>query len=205
MARRRCTRRSPSARRCSRRSRASRSSRSTRDEDLAGWDAERDLGFPGEYPLHARGLSVDVPRPPVDDAPVRRLRHRRGDQRALPLPARPRPDRALDRVRHADADGPRLRPRPQPRRGRGGGRRRRHPRRHGDLFGGIPTRRGDDVDDDQRPGGDPARLLRLRRRGAGDSARARSGARSRPTSSRSTSPRRSGASRSSRRCGWSPT
>ena len=32
-----------------------------------------------------------------------------------------------------------------------------------------------------------------------------SGARSRPTSSRSTSPRRSGASRSSRRCGWSPT
>ena len=32
-----------------------------------------------------------------------------------------------------------------------------------------------------------------------------SAARSRPTSSRSTSPRRSGASRSTRRCGWSPT
>ena len=32
-----------------------------------------------------------------------------------------------------------------------------------------------------------------------------SAARSRPTSSRSTSPRRSGASRSSRRCAWSPT
>ena len=59
--------------------------------------------------LHARGLPLDVPRPAVDDAPVRRLRHRRGDQRALPLPARARPDRALDRVRHAVADGPRLR------------------------------------------------------------------------------------------------
>ncbi|HEV7562164.1 MAG TPA: methylmalonyl-CoA mutase family protein, partial [Solirubrobacterales bacterium] len=32
-----------------------------------------------------------------------------------------------------------------------------------------------------------------------------SAARSRPTSSRSTSPRKSGASRSSRRCAWSPT
>ena len=37
------------------------------------------------------------------------------------------------------------------------------------------------------------------------SRRGRSAARSRPTSSRSTSPRRSGASRSSRRCAWSPT
>ena len=60
-------------------------------------------------PVHARDLRVDVPRAAVDDAPVRRLRHERGDQRALPLPARPRPDRAVDRVRHALADGPRLR------------------------------------------------------------------------------------------------
>ena len=65
--------------------------------------------LPGRVPVHPRRLSVDVPRAALDDAPVRRLRHRRGDQRALPLPARPRPDGPLDRVRHADADGPRLR------------------------------------------------------------------------------------------------
>ena len=59
--------------------------------------------------VHARRLPVDVPRPPVDDAPVRRVRDRGGDQRALPLPARARSDGPLDRVRHAVADGPRLR------------------------------------------------------------------------------------------------
>ena len=55
---------------------------------------------------------------------------------------------------------------------------------------------------DQRAGGGHARLLR--RRGAvanGIPARSPQAARSRPTSSRSTSPRRSGASRSTRRCG----
>ena len=46
----------------------------------------------------------------LDDAPVRGLRQRRGDERALPLPARSGPDRALDCVRHADADGLRLGP-----------------------------------------------------------------------------------------------
>ena len=45
----------------------------------------------------------------VDDAPVRRVRYGGGDQRAVPLPARSWADRALDRVRHALADGPRLR------------------------------------------------------------------------------------------------
>ena len=74
--------------------------------------------LPGRVSLHARRLPVDVPRPALDDAPVRRLRHRRGDERALPLPARARPDRPLDRVRHADADGLRLRPRALARRGR---------------------------------------------------------------------------------------
>ena len=90
------------------------------------------IGLPGRVPVHPRRLPVDVPRAALDDAPVRRLRHGRGDQRALPLPARPRPDRALDRLRHADPDGLRLRPRAQPRRGRPRGRRGRHPRRHGD-------------------------------------------------------------------------
>ena len=98
-------------------------------EDVGPFD-ER-IGFPGEYPF-TRGVYPSMYRgPPVDDAPVRRLRHRRGDQRALPLPARPRADGALDRVRHAVADGPRLRPSALARRGRPRGRGDRHARRHG--------------------------------------------------------------------------
>ena len=68
-----------------------------RRRTCADTDAERDIGYPGRVSVHPRRLPVDVPRPAVDDAPVRRLRHRRGDQRALPLPARPRPDRASRR------------------------------------------------------------------------------------------------------------
>ena len=86
----------------------------------------------------------------MDDAPVRGLRHRRGDQRALPLPARPRPDRALDGVRHAVADGPRLRPPALARRGRARGRRGRHARRHADAVPGDRPRRRQRLDDDQR-------------------------------------------------------
>ena len=96
-------------------------------------------GLPGQLSLHARRLPVDAPRAPVDDAPVRRLRHRRRDQRALPLPARARPDRPLDRLRHAHADGPRLRPRPLARRGRRRGRRARLRRRHGDPLRRHPA------------------------------------------------------------------
>ena len=171
VARRRSTRASPSATRSSPPSRARRSSRSTPTEDLAENDPERDIGYPGEYPVHPRRLPVDVPRAAVDDAPVRRLRHRRGDQRALPLPARPRADRALDRVRHAHPHGPRLRPPPLARRGRARGRRDRHARRHGDAVRRHPARRGDRLDDDQRAGRDPARALRLRGREAGRPAR----------------------------------
>ena len=60
------------------------------------------------------------------------------------------------------------------RRGRGD----RLARRHGDALRRDPARRGLDLDDDQRPGGDAARVLRLRRRGAG--RRARPAARHRP-------------------------
>ena len=82
-------------------------------------------------PVHARRPADDVPRPAVDDAPVRRLRHRRGDQPAVPLPARAGPDRPVGRVRPADPDGLRLRRTPG-RRGGGPGRRAdRQPRRHG--------------------------------------------------------------------------
>ncbi len=117
---------------------------------------------PRGVPVHARGVRVDVPRETVDDAPVRGVRDERGDQRALPLPARARADRALDRVRHALADGPRLRRPAQP----------REVGREGvavdtvedmrTLFGGDRPRRGLGVDDDQRAGGDHARLLRGR-------------------------------------------
>ena len=122
--------------------------------------------------LHARRLPVDVPRPAVDDAPVRGLRHRRGDQRALPLPARPRPGRPQHRLRHAEPHGLRLRPRAQPRRGRSRGRRRRHRRRHGDAVRRHRPRRDLRLDDDQRARRRDARLLRRRRRGARDPRRA---------------------------------
>src|SRR3954449_4225481 len=36
---------------------------------------------PGRVSVHARRLSLDVPRPALDDAPVRRLRHGCGDER----------------------------------------------------------------------------------------------------------------------------
>ena len=67
------------------------------------------IGWPGEFPF-TRGLYADrLPGPAVDDPPVRRLRQRPADQRALqddPGRGRRRPVR---RVRHAHADGPRLR------------------------------------------------------------------------------------------------
>jgi methylmalonyl-CoA mutase N-terminal domain/subunit len=39
--------------------------------DTAGLDEDRDLGRPGGVPLHARRPAHDVPRPLLDDAPVR--------------------------------------------------------------------------------------------------------------------------------------
>ena len=69
-------------------------------------------------PVHARHPPGHVPRPAVDDAPVRRLRDRRGDQPPLPLPDRARLDRALDGLRPADPARPRLRRAALPGRGR---------------------------------------------------------------------------------------
>ena len=100
-----------------------------------------------------------------------------GDQPALPLPARSRPDRALDGVRHAVADGPRLRSSPVAGRGGPRGCRDRLAGRHGDAVRRDPARRGERVDDDQRAGGDHARVLRRR----GGAARA-----CRPTASAGT-------------------
>ena len=57
-------------------------------------------------PVHPRPVRLDVSRAPVDDAPVRRVRHARRDERAVPIVARARADGVVGRVRHADADGP---------------------------------------------------------------------------------------------------
>ncbi len=82
-------------------------------------------GEPGAFPF-TRGIRARrVPRATVDDAPVRRLRHRRRIERALSLPARARHDRALGGVRSADATGLRLRRAAGARRGRQGRRRDR--------------------------------------------------------------------------------
>ena len=75
-------------------------------------------------------------------------------------------DGLVDGVRHAVADGPRLRPPAVAGRGRPRGRRDRLARRHGDAVRRHRPRRGQRVDDDQRAGGDHARLLRGRGRGA---------------------------------------
>ena len=64
---------------------------------------------PRRVPVHARRAADDVPRPPLDDAHVRRLRHARADERALQVPARAGPDGPLDRLRFPDAHGLRLR------------------------------------------------------------------------------------------------
>ena len=159
----------------SRRSRASRSSRSTprptcppgsagrRSDRAARASIPSPAGCTGRCTAGGCGRCASSP-----------ASARRGDQRAVPLPARPRADRALDGVRHAVADGARLRPPALARRGRARGRRGRHARRHGDAVRRHPARRGDGLDDDQRAGGDHARVLRGRGRapaGSGPSAR----------------------------------
>ena len=99
------------------------------------------------------------------------LRRRRGHERALPPAARCRPDRPVDRLRHADP----LRLRHRRPRGRGRvrdvRRRRQQPRRHGGAARRPAARPGLDLDDDQLPGrpdlGDVHRGRREGRRPAG--------------------------------------
>ena len=162
---------------------ASRSSRSTRRPTHRAR-----ARAPGRVPVHARPVPGHVPRPAVDDAPVRRLRLGRGDERALPLPARARARPGLSVAFDLptqlgyDSDDPLAA-------GEVGrtGRRDRLARRHGGAPRRDPARRGLDLDDDQRAGRAPAPALRARRRGAGRRRATRCAARSRTTSSRSTS------------------
>ena len=154
----------------------------------------------GRVPVHPRALPDRLPRPHLDDPPVRRLRQRPADQRALQDDPRPRRRRAVGGVRHADPDGPRQRRPEGARRGRPLRRRDRHRRRHGRAVRRHPARRRHDVDDDLRPGRAGVLHVPRRRRAPGRPTSAASTARCRPTSSRSTSRRRSGCSRPSRTC-----
>ena len=137
----------------------------TQDE-LPGFDYDEKLGNPGEFPF-TRGIYPSMYR-----GRLWTMRQFAGFGTVEETNERFRylldggPARALDRLRHADADGPRLRSRALSGRGRGRGGRRRHGRRHEDAVRRDPARRRQRLDDDQRPGGDPARLLRGRRRGA---------------------------------------
>ena len=79
--------------------RGSRSSRSTVPGTSPGADEQPRPA--GRVPVHPRDPPLDVPRPAVDDAAVRRVLDRRGVQPALPLPARAGADRAVGGVRPA--------------------------------------------------------------------------------------------------------
>ena len=109
-----------------------------------------DSEWPGRVPVHPRAVPHRLPRPDLDDPPVRGLRQRRADQRALQDDPGPRWRRALGRVRHADADGPRLRRPDVAGRGRPLRRGHRHRRRHGAALRRHRPRRGHHLDDDQR-------------------------------------------------------
>ena len=132
--------------------------------------------------VHARHPSHDVPGPALDDAAVRRVRHGRGHEPALQVPARARADGAVGRVRLPHADGLRLRSPTLGGRGREVRGRDLEPGRHGDAVRRHSARPGLHVDDDQRPGGDPVLLLRRRGREAGraDREAARHGAERHP-------------------------
>ena len=137
---------------------------------------------PGRLPLHPGHPRRHVPGAAVDDAPVRRVRHGRGDQRAVQVPAGRRPDRAVVRLRPADPDGLRLGPPARRGRGRQGRRGHRLAGRHAPAAGRPAARQGDHVDDDQRHRGDPAPPLPAGGRGAGRRPAPRSAAPSRTTS-----------------------
>ena len=178
---------------------ASRSSRST---PRTTSPASSELGEPGRVPLHARPAPRDVPQAAVDDAPVRGLRVGEGVQRALPLPARARLDRACrwpSTCRPSSAWTPTTRA-ASARSGRTGV----AIDTIDDMrtaFDGIPL---DEVSTSMTINAPAAVLLLLyaaRRRGAGRRRASSCAARRRTTCSRSTSRAGTTSTRRSRRCG----
>ena len=162
--------------------------------------------LPRRVPVHARRPADDVPR------------QASGRCACSPASARPsRPTRASTTCSQQGQtglstafdfptlDGLRLRLAALARRGRHVRRRGRHAPRHGGAVRRHPARQGHDVDDDQRPGDRPARVLRRARRQARHRRARRSAAPSRTTASRSSSRSTRGSSRRARRCASSPT
>ena len=157
------------------------SSRSTRALDVLANGAP-DESLPGAYPF-TRGIHPTGYRGKLwTMRQFAGFGSARGHERALQVPARARADGPLDGVRFPDADGLRLRSSALGGRGREDRRRDLESRRHGDAVRRHPARPGLDVDDDQRPGGDPVLLLRRGRGEAGRADARSSAARCRTTS-----------------------
>ena len=122
---------------------------------------------PRQLPVHARRAQGWLPAAGLDDASVRRLLVRRGDQHPLPAAAGSGADRSVGGVRPAHPAGPRLRPPAGPRRGRSHRCGDRLDRGHAAADGRDPARRRLDVDDHQRARLAAAAALRAGGRGAG--------------------------------------
>ena len=173
--------------------------------DLKDHDALRDEGFPGEPPF-TRGI-----QPTMYRGRLWSIRQYAGfgtaerRERALPLPARAGPARALGGVRPPDPDGPRQRRPAQRGRGRPGRRRHRLGARHAGSVRRHPAQRGEHLDDHQRAGAGARRDVRRRGRTAGPRRPRRSWAPSRTTCSRSTSRAAPSSIRRGRRCVSRPT
>ncbi len=142
-----------------------------------------DIGLPGRYPVHARARTRRCTA-----AALWTMRQIAGfgtaedtNKRFKYLIAQ-RPDRAVDRLRHADADGLRQRPPDERGRGRPRGRRDRHARRHGAPVRRHRPREHLGVDDDQPERVDPARDVRRARAQARATTSTSCRGRSRPTS-----------------------
>ena len=170
--------------------------------DEATYPGFERIGWPGEYPF-TRGLYPTGYRgKPWTIRQFAGFGSAERHEPAVPRHPRSRRQRALRRVRHADPDGPGLRRRALPRRGRAtAGSPSTPPRTWTCCSPDIRLGRRHHVDDDQRPGRPGLLHVRRRRRAPGHRHLARSTGRCRPTSSRSTSRRRSGCSRPSRTCG----
>ena len=173
-------------------------------DDLAGWDANVELGFPGEYPF-TRGI-----QPTMYRGRFWTMRQYAGfgtaeesNQRYRYLLAQGQTGLsvAFDLPTQIGYDSDRPDGRGRSRQGR---RRDRFDRRHGDPVPRHPAGQGHDLDDDQRDGGDPAALYIAvgKQQGVPPTS---SAARSRTTSSRNTSPAGPTSTRRSRACASSPT